>query len=228
MWRSVVASCAVRLIRKRSARSQRAVLAAAIAFVLAAPAQAGGILTHLGGSTALGRAQLWPDGRAIVADYRFTGSGLGSTMMVYSTYYLLLHVGHTSHMHNLYLEIAVQQGVPGLIAFLCLAAGTAVLLAITLAEGTPGRRRLAAGALAALVALLVHGLVDAGLYASRLARCWLCRWRSPGRSARAAVQTTAWAGDRCRSWGRRSPRPSSRWPLYGRAAVRPFKPIWAQ
>jgi O-antigen ligase len=170
LWRSGSSHHrAVRQAADAAALLGALVLAAAIAFVLAAPAQAGGILTHLGGSTALGRAQLWPDGRAIVADYRFTGSGLGSTMMVYSTYYLLLHVGHTSHMHNLYLEIAVQQGVPGLIAFLCLAAGTAVLLAITLAEGTPGRRRLAAGALAALVALLVHGLVDAGLYASRLA-----------------------------------------------------------
>lgn len=144
-------------------------LVAAIGFVLAAPAQAGRILTDVGGSTALGRAQLWPDGRAIVEDYCFTGSGLGSTMMVYSTYYLLLHVGHTTHMHNLYLEIAVQQGVPGLIAFLCLATGAAALLILSLAEGTPGQRRLAAGALAALAAILVHGLVDAGLYASRLA-----------------------------------------------------------
>lgn len=160
---------AVRLPADVAAGLAGLLLVAAIGSVLIAPAQAGDILTDLGGSTALGRAQLWPDGRAMVEDYRFTGSGLGDTMMVYSTYYLLLHVGHTSHMHNLYLEIAVQQGVPGLIAFLCLSAGTVVLLVISLAEGTPGRRRLAAGSLAALAALLVHGLIDAGLYASRLA-----------------------------------------------------------
>jgi hypothetical protein len=38
-----------------------------------------------------------------------------------------------------------------------------------LGRGTPGRHALAAGGLAALAALLVHGIFDAGVYASRLA-----------------------------------------------------------
>ncbi len=144
-----------------------AALAATILYILVDPIQAGRLIGQLG-STWSGRAQLWQDAQALMHDYRFTGSGLGSTMMVYSTYYLLLHVGHTSHMHNLYLEIAVQQGLPGLIAFLAMVAGLAFLLIVTMAEATPGRRRLAAGAFAALIALLLHGLVDAGLYDSRL------------------------------------------------------------
>lgn len=144
-------------------------LAAAIAFVLVAPAQVGALIHAAAGPSAFGRAQLWPDAAALIDDYRFTGSGLGETMMVYATYYLLLHVGYTPHMHSLYLQVAVEQGIPGLVAFLCLVAGTAAILLLALGRGTPGRRDLAAGSLAALVALLVHGFFDAGLYASRLA-----------------------------------------------------------
>ena len=142
-------------------------LASAIIYIVVAPSRAGALISQLG-ATWSGRAQLWHDAQALLGDYTYTGSGLGSTMMVYSTYYLLLHVGHTSHMHNLYLEIAVQQGLAGLIAFLCLVTGLAFLLMAAMTEGSRGRRRLAAGAMAALIALLVHGLVDAGLYASRL------------------------------------------------------------
>lgn len=168
-------------------------LAGAIAFVVVAPSRAGELIS-LTGATWSGRAQLWHDAQALLGDYRYTGSGLGSTMMVYSTYYLLLHVGYTSHMHNLYLEIAVQQGLPGLIAFLCLSAGLAAMLIAAMTEGPRGRRRLAAGALAALIAILVHGMVDAGLYASRLVPLLflplLVAW--PIRLRRRADDPTAW------------------------------------
>ena len=50
---------------------------------------------------------------ALAGDYAFTGSGLGSAMMVYSTYAMILHVGFISHAHNLFLQIALEQGLPG-------------------------------------------------------------------------------------------------------------------
>jgi tetratricopeptide (TPR) repeat protein len=68
----------------------------------------------------------------------------------------------------LFLEMALEQGVPGLIAYLCLAA-TAV---VSLIQAYQRRRVPSAqiGAIAAsLAALYVHGLVDAGLYVSKLA-----------------------------------------------------------
>ncbi|HQY95149.1 tetratricopeptide repeat protein, partial [Caldilinea sp.] len=101
-------------------------------------------------------------------DAPFTGSGLRSTMMALSTYVYILHVGYISHVHNLYLELAVEQGLLGLIAWLCL-----VCSALSALVQARSRRvtpiGMQAALLAALVALLVHGLVDAGLYASRLA-----------------------------------------------------------
>lgn len=135
---------------------------------LALPAFEPGPLGGSVGAAATSRALLWREGLGLIADYRFTGSGLGATMMVLSTYVFILHVGYLGHVHNFFLEMALEQGVPGLIAYLCLAA-TAVASLIQAYQ----RRRVPSaqiGAIAAsLAALYVHGLVDAGLYVSKLA-----------------------------------------------------------
>lgn len=113
------------------------------------------------------RPSLWHDALRLIGDYRYTGAGLRSTMMVLSTYVYLLHVGYISHVHNLYLAMALEQGLPGLIAFLFLVgtAGAALVRAARRQVVAP----LVQGTLAAaLIALLAHGLVDAALYASRL------------------------------------------------------------
>jgi tetratricopeptide (TPR) repeat protein len=118
------------------------------------------------GGAAVGRAALWRDGLALVADYPFTGSGLGSTMMALSSYVLLLHVGFISHMHNLFLQIAIEQGIVGLIAW-------AALLSVAAWRLLRSRGRAPsvwlAASLASLTALIVYGMVDVGPYASRLA-----------------------------------------------------------
>ncbi|MEA3335273.1 MAG: O-antigen ligase family protein [Chloroflexota bacterium] len=110
------------------------------------------------------RAELWRDGMNLVADYPFTGSGLGSTMMVYSTYGRLLHVGFITHMHNLFLQITIEQGIPGLLFFLLLLvlAWWSLLSAYRSGEN----RCFCVPVAASLVALVVQGLVDVGIYAS--------------------------------------------------------------
>lgn len=119
------------------------------------------------GEAAVSRAALWRDILTLVRDYPFTGSGLGSTPMVYSTYILLIHVPYISHAHNLFLQIAVQQGLPGLAAFLWLVGlGIRALMRPQPRRILGGRFRTAA--FASLVALLVHGMVDAVPYVSRL------------------------------------------------------------
>lgn len=119
------------------------------------------------GSAAIGRIALWQQGLDLVGDYPFTGSGLQGPMMVHSSYVLLSHVGYISHMHNLFLEIGVQQGLPALVAFL----GVYILALDNLRRVLVVRRRistLALGAVASLTSIAVHGMVDAALFASRL------------------------------------------------------------
>lgn len=140
-----------------------AVLLAVLLLLAVAPPPA---LRFLSDTSAAGRPQLWRWGLDLIADYPFTGSGLGSTMMVLSSYVLMLHVGFIHHVHNLYLQVAVEQGLPGLLAFGTLVARAGINVAR--AYRSRGATPLIMAVAAALVALLVHGVVDAGLYASRL------------------------------------------------------------
>lgn len=119
------------------------------------------------GETSMGRIALWRQGLDLVGDYPFSGSGLQGPMMVHSSYVLLSHVGYISHMHNLFLEIGVQQGLPALVAFL----GVYALALDNLRKVLVVRRRispLALGSVASLTSIAVHGMVDAALFASRL------------------------------------------------------------
>jgi len=116
------------------------------------------------GQTALNRLDLYHQILTVVRDYPLTGSGLGCFTMVHSTYVLLLHVACVEHAHNLFLDIAVEQGLPGLAAFLGAAAMVGVSLWRRRSEGTVWRT----AATLSLVALLVHGLSDDPLYGSRL------------------------------------------------------------
>lgn len=114
------------------------------------------------------RAELWRAGWSLAGDYRFTGLGFGATMMALSTYVYLLHVGFVPHVHNFLLELAVEQGLIGLMGygFLLVSAGWALVQS----ERRRTLPRWWIGLLAAsLVGMLVHGLFDGGPYVSRLA-----------------------------------------------------------
>ncbi len=126
-----------------------------------------GLAAGAGGS-AIGRAALWRDMLTLARDYIFTGSGLGATTMAFSSYVLMLHVRFITHAHQLFLQVAVEQG---LIAFLAFAGMVIVSLWALLRSPAASRSGPfpAVAALAALVALAVHGMTDAGIYVSRIA-----------------------------------------------------------
>jgi O-antigen ligase len=116
------------------------------------------------GRTVISRINFWRDSLIIIGDYPFTGSGLGSTEMVYSSYVRLLHVGFIEqHVHNLLLQIAVEQGLPGLAAFLGLLG-----VVIGALVGLYHRRECGGGlrwaGTAAVIALLLQGIGEAGNY----------------------------------------------------------------
>ena len=121
---------------------------------------------QVGSQEGLTRLQVWWDAVTLIEDYPFTGSGLGSTTMVYSSYVRLLSVPYFGHMHHLYLQLAVEQGLPGLLAFLWLAGDALHRLMVGARRERPSVVRLTA--LASLVALLAHGMLDAQLYVSPL------------------------------------------------------------
>lgn len=118
------------------------------------------------GSTPATHLSLWQDTLSLIRDYRYTGSGLGVSTMVFSTYYFLVHVPYLHHAHNLLLQIGVEQGLPGIIAFIGLVGAAALSLSKALRSGDATMRKASAIGIATLSAMMVHGLTEAELYAS--------------------------------------------------------------
>ena len=102
------------------------------------------------------RLDVWRNSLDLARDYPLTGLGLSGFEMAYSSYVLLVHVPYYYHAHSLLLDIQLQQGILGLLAFVWLVA-TSVW---------PGRRDSAWGpaALAATGVVLLHGLADDAFY----------------------------------------------------------------
>lgn len=115
------------------------------------------------------RPELYRQVWELVQDYFFTGSGLGTFPMVYSTYALQLNVYVLPHAHNILLQIWMEQGLAGIFAFLWL------ILAFYrwVWNHHSGLGWLALGGLAATSVMLIHGLMDAALWYSDVTRPFL-------------------------------------------------------
>ena len=114
-----------------------------------------------------GRAGLLGDSLALAWDTAFTGLGLGGFQMAFSSYVLLLHVGHTFHSHNLFLNVWLEQGLLGLASFAWLLAAAVVAWWRVRRLGDARGKAWAGAALAALAVIALHGLVDDAFYGSR-------------------------------------------------------------
>lgn len=150
-------------------------LAAIVTFLLTGtaigwPRFAEGLLAHNLTYGLPERLEIWSHALAIIADFPFTGIGLGCfEPVVASLYPLQLTWGGTApHAHNLFLQIGIDLGLPGLAAFL-------VLLGLTfwslfrayqafVARSESSLRLLAAALLASLTGAVFHGLFDCALW----------------------------------------------------------------
>ena len=120
------------------------------------------------------RVEIWSRALYMIQDFPFTGIGAGTYYDVVSLLYPLFLISPDSvipHAHNLLLEVAVDVGIPGLVAF----------VAILIVAFFGGLRNiycvnvkhrigvtLSEAALASLVGMLAHGMVDA--------TAWIIGW----------------------------------------------------
>jgi putative inorganic carbon (HCO3(-)) transporter len=134
-----------------------------LAWVAWRPVQA---LVSEGLAGEMGRYELWSRAIYVIQDLPFTGAGAGAFERILDSQFpFFLHGSWVEHAHNLLLQVAVDLGVPGLVAFLALLLVT-LWCAVDAARcyRRSGQRTLGAlswSGLASLVAMLVHGLVDA-------------------------------------------------------------------
>ena len=133
-------------------------------------------------STFAFRLNVWRIALWMLQDFAFTGAGMGTFNDVGALLYPFYETQNPS-AHNLYLQAGVDLGIPGLIALLA-----TLMLTLWLGGRALRRRRrhrgrrhkpapardtqlqpLTAGALAGIIGLMFHGLVDVALWNTRAA-----------------------------------------------------------
>lgn len=122
-------------------------------------------------NTLSGRLEVWSRAIYLIQDFSFTGAGPGMFQKVVNVLYPLFSIGPDAeipHAHNTFLQAAADFGIPGLIAQAALIMTLAGALIAGLRQRNQGTlAALAVGLLAALMVYVLHGLIDAPLYASQ-------------------------------------------------------------
>jgi len=117
------------------------------------------------------RRGIWSAGIQMAGDFPFTGVGFGCFEPVLSLLYPPPPGWLPPHAHNLLLQVAIDLGLPGLVAFLAIL-GLVAYLGISSYVGAKQARQarwlfLSAACLASLAGLCVHGLFDAASWGNK-------------------------------------------------------------
>ncbi len=120
------------------------------------------------------RSDIWSTALSMIRDFPLTGIGMGSFNQTANLIYPFSLFGpdaRVPHAHNLFLQVGVDLGIPGLVAYLALwltclwcawrAYGDAHR------QGQVGLAAVAAGLGVSLVVLALHGLVDAVTWSTK-------------------------------------------------------------
>lgn len=127
------------------------------------------IVSETGGAVSIDtREEVWMRAKMIIQDFPLTGVGMGIYGDVTDSLYPFAHVAiFVSHAHNLFLQIAVDLGVPGLLFWLA-----AWLAILTMAWQLYSSRDsffspIGAAVLCSMAAMGVHAMLDAVTWDTR-------------------------------------------------------------
>jgi O-antigen ligase len=109
------------------------------------------------------RAEVFSRSAYLLLDYPITGGGLGSFPGLYSQYLLIIPFYYLPNSHNLFLDVAIEQGVIGGLAFAVLYIVSLWSVAGSIARGH-GEKVFQWILLFSLVIAFLHGMVDNYLY----------------------------------------------------------------
>ena len=114
-----------------------------------------------------GRVEIWSRAIYMIQDFAFTGVGMGTFGDVADLLYpfFLYAPGTIPHAHNLFLQIAVDLGVMGLVAWLAIVIGVLItawqLYKTTSGENKTISQAIGVGMMGSVIALLEQGILDA-------------------------------------------------------------------
>jgi len=117
------------------------------------------------------RRGIWSARIQMAGDFPLTGVGFGCFEPVMSLFYPSPLGYAAGHAHNLFLQVAIDLGLPGLVAFLAIL-GLVAYLGIRSSVGAKQPRQarrlfLSAACLASLAGMCVHGLFDAASWGNK-------------------------------------------------------------
>ncbi|MGZ9225864.1 MAG: O-antigen ligase family protein, partial [Anaerolineales bacterium] len=139
-------------------------LCAVVLYLYMGPANAGYGSTDVPYTTG-SREELLVSGIRIASDFPFTGGGLGSFPGLYAYYMLGIPFFYFINSHNLFLDVAIEQGLLGGLSFLMIFLVRIWSVAKNIVRtGLPGVQLFGWLALGALIIAFVHGMVDDYLY----------------------------------------------------------------
>lgn len=127
------------------------------------PGRLFGIVNSLPGSDiAINRLEIAGHTVKLVADFPITGGGLASFPGLYSQYMLITPVYIYGTSYNLFLDLALEQGIFGVLSFL-------VILGVTVWRLGRGKRYSGVrwAIFASLLVLIIQGIADDPLYANQ-------------------------------------------------------------
>ena len=111
------------------------------------------------------RAELFERGSYFLVDYAITGAGLASFPGLYSQYMLVIPNFYFPNSYNLFLDVAIEQGVPAGSILIILYAGTIFLVSRAIAKDPLHELSFMRWlGLVALIVTVVHGLFYDYLY----------------------------------------------------------------
>src|SRR5688572_1063641 len=111
------------------------------------------------------RAELLGRGAYFLVDYPITGAGLGSFPGLYSQYMLVIPFFYFSNSYNLFLDVAIEQGLIGGAAFLIICLAAIWLVSQRIVKDPSNEIRMVNWlSLLALIVMIVHGLFYDYLY----------------------------------------------------------------
>lgn len=115
-----------------------------------------------------GRQELWSRAVYMIQDFPYTGIGMGTFSRVGPVmypYFILGPDADVPHTHNLFLQVGVDLGIPGLVAFVALLSGSLVMGWISYARLRKSPditlTGVSLGLFAGLVGMMAHGMTDA-------------------------------------------------------------------
>jgi hypothetical protein len=139
-------------------------LCAVVLFLYIGPASSGNVLSNYDFGTG-SRGELLERSLYFVLDLPFTGGGLAAFPGLYSYYILGIPFFNVPNSHNLFLDVAIEQGLLGGLAFLFIFLMSIWFMARTVVKANvPQARTFGWLIFFALVIAFIHGMVDNYLY----------------------------------------------------------------